>query len=537
MDVDFTVDNSLTVNTGATVGVQADQIFTLNGALNVSTPLGQFGFDSDVTGSAQFINGPAASITGEVGVARFVPANTNGRRAFRFISSSVTTTLSIYQNWQTGGQSLAGTGTHITGSTSGANGFDQTTTGNPSLLFYGLDASDSTYKWQFVQNTNTNTLTAGQAYNIFVRGDRNYDLTANPAPAPNSDVKIPTRGILELGITVNSGALNPNAGGFSFVGNPYQATIDMSTVTKNNINDNFVYIWNPNAATEGAYETIDMSAASTDPKRFIQPGQSFFVSTIAAGAASLDVKATDKNVSENAAGSFSTPNNRPKIDLSLFRALNGSPVIFDRLQLFLDGDNELGLNDALKIENFEESLSRNLNGTLLSIENKTMPVHDEVVNLDLKNIASTDYTLTIDLNNLNLGLQAVLHDSFLNSDTVLDAGSNTVALNFDLSNASSIDASRFELRFVDTTLSVSNVNNFSFNMYPNPSSDGQVILRGNFEQGATQAVFYNTLGQQVLTSKVTSNEATINVQSLDSGIYLVKVISGSDTITKKLVIK
>lgn len=544
MDVDVTVSQSLTVNQGVNTKVLSNHTFTLNGTLNTNSPAGNFIFNSDSNGSAQFLNGPSAILNGEVTVNRFIPTgSTSQRRAFRFITSAVNSTTNIYENWQNNGLSTAGIGTQITGSTTGANGFDATSSGNPSLFIYEEDPnpSVSTYSFQAVTATNTTGaagyIKAGKAYNLFVRGDRNYDLTTAPN-TPNADVTIPTLGSLELASTVNSGVLNPNASGFSFVGNPYQATVNMSTVTKNNVNPNFVYVWNPNLATKGAYETIALTGnGQLSDKRFIQPGQAFFVQTIAAGASSLDFNATDKVVAQNTVGLFSTPNNRPLIELSLYRDLNGTATNFDQLSIFLDGNNAVDLNDAAKIENFEESLSRDFNGILLSLENRAMPTHNEIIPLNFKNIAANAYTLSIDVNSLTTGLEAILHDNFLNTDTILTDGSNVVNLSFDLNNPLSIDAARFELKFVDSTLSTEIMNDFTFSIFPNPSINGQVTLTGDFSQENTTATFYNTLGQQVLKTAIYSNEATVNLQNLDAGIYLVNIISGDQSVTQKLVIK
>ncbi len=543
IDTDVTIDNSLTVNAG-TVGVISTAVFTLNGSLTVmptTNPFApvDFGLNSDANGSAQFLNGPMATITGNVGVARFIPTgSTSNRRAFRFIASPVTTTTTIFDNWQTSGLSIPGIGTHITGSSTGANGFDATQSGQNSLIYYDIDPMDGNYKWQEIAGTNlpTSTLNAGQPFNIFVRGDRNYDLTTAPE-LPNADVRIPTKGALELGQTVNSGALNPNAGGFSFVGNPYQATINMSTVVKNNINPNFVYIWNPNGATRGVYETVDMAPASTDSRRYVQPGQSFFVLTLAAGPASLDFNATDKAVTQNAVGPFSTPQNRPLINISLYKDLNGTTVIYDNAKVYLDGDNAVNSSDALKIENFEENLSINQGGTLLSIENRAMPVHNETMALEFTDITAAMYNLEINIDGLAANLDAYLHDNFLNADTLLATGNNAITLNFDLNDPASIDSSRFEIRFNNVTLSNTQTEKLQFNMFPNPTTQNLLTIEGDFAQSLTKAVFYNTLGQQVLTADLTKNTSTINVGSLIAGIYLVNVTSGENSVTQKLVIK
>ncbi len=536
INTNVTIENSLTASNGTIMGVEGSRVFTLNGDLIVA-PLSNFGFNSDSSGSAQFLNGTSATITGEVGVARFIPTGSGSsshRKAYRFITSSVDASQPIYNNWQTGGASLPGIGIHITGSSTGANGFDQTVSGNRSVLTYGLDSSDNTYKWTFIDNTDTKTFTAGEAFNVYVRGDRNYNLSTNLSP--NADVRIPSRGTLKLASTVNSGALNPNASEFSFVGNPYQATVDWTTITKNNINPNFIYLWDPMSGSNGLYQTIDFT--STAPaERYIQPGQAFFVTTVAAGAASLDFKATDKNTNQNAVGLFSTPTIRPSLKFTLIKALNGVDTVYDRLTINLDGDNAVDINDAVKARNFEENLAVNSGGTLLSIENRAMPLHNEVIQLDFQNIAASTYMLNIEINAMTQGLDAVMHDNFDNTDTVLNAGMNAVPLTFDLNDAQSIDPSRFELRFVDTTLSIAQVDGFSFQLYPNPTVDQQVAIRGSFDGKATTATLFNTLGQQVLTSSIDADNATIDLQGLDAGIYLVKVVSGSEQMTKKLVIK
>ena len=115
----------------------------------------------------------SGTITGNVTIERFVPA----RRAFRFVSSPVTTSTSILENWQENGSSSSGFGTHITGSTTGENGFYATPSGNPSLFTY--DNSVITPALTPISDTDMNTLTAGEAYLLFVRGDRTIDVTSN----------------------------------------------------------------------------------------------------------------------------------------------------------------------------------------------------------------------------------------------------------------------------------------------------------------------------------------------------------------------
>uniref|UniRef100_UPI0026F04AFF T9SS type A sorting domain-containing protein n=1 Tax=Nonlabens dokdonensis TaxID=328515 RepID=UPI0026F04AFF len=106
-----------------------------------------------------------------------------------------------------------------------------------------------------------------------------------------------------------------------------------------------------------------------------------------------------------------------------------------------------------------------------------------------------------------------------------------------LNNPASIDSSRFELIFNDVTLSTTQTVGLTFNMYPNPVSQNEIHISGDFAQETTTAVFYNTLGQEVFKTALTSNENQVQIGSLDAGVYLVQITSGTTSLTKKLVIK
>jgi len=69
-------------------------------------------------------------------------------------------------------------------------------------------------------------------------------------------------------------------------------------------------------------------------------------------------------------------------------------------------------------------------------------------------------------------------------------------------------------------------------MFPNPAYGDQVNFIVN---DATTINIYNVLGKLVSTSKITKNSNAINISTLTSGIYLVKVQSEKQYITKKLI--
>ena len=86
----------------------------------------------------------------------------------------------------------------------------------------------------------------------------------------------------------------------------------------------------------------------------------------------------------------------------------------------------------------------------------------------------------------------------------------------------------------DQTLSIKTFEALTFSMYPNPSSNGFVNIKTSSKE-AIQVSVFDILGKQVINT--TLNAERLNVSSLKSGIYAVRLSQGNNTITKKLLIK
>ena len=68
-------------------------------------------------------------------------------------------------------------------------------------------------------------------------------------------------------------------------------------------------------------------------------------------------------------------------------------------------------------------------------------------------------------------------------------------------------------------------------MYPNPSTNSTLFF--SVQQDAKISV-YNILGKLVLKKAISQTKNSIDISSLTSGVYLVKVHLGNQFITKKL---
>lgn len=71
-------------------------------------------------------------------------------------------------------------------------------------------------------------------------------------------------------------------------------------------------------------------------------------------------------------------------------------------------------------------------------------------------------------------------------------------------------------------------------IYPNPATGQKVYITTKTNQNKKIEV-YNVLGKPVLSTNLSGNE--LNISSLESGIYILKIKEGKNSATRKLVIQ
>ncbi len=80
---------------------------------------------------------------------------------------------------------------------------------------------------------------------------------------------------------------------------------------------------------------------------------------------------------------------------------------------------------------------------------------------------------------------------------------------------------------------VANQDALTTNLYPNPARD-QVTITANTEM--TRITVINYVGQLVLSSEMSQNKVVLNTSDFESGIYLVRIETESEVITKRFAI-
>lgn len=498
-------------------------------------------------------------INGDVTVERFIPA----KRAFRFLTSAVNTTTTIQDNWQEGASSATddpnpGFGTHITGSASGANGFDITNSGTHSMF----TLNNPSQSFQVVTNTDAQPLVAGKPFLTFVRGSRGIDLSNNNALA--DDTILRATGQLATGNQTQSYTTTSGNTEFFLIGNPYQSSVDMTEVydgSEVNLNTNFYYIWDPSIGGlfgNGGYITIDLTnltnnggptgSETSEANQYLQPGQGAFLLTTmnppVGSTISVTFKEEDKVVGQDTntfdPETSSKTSNETAIKGYLYTqdafeanaGQSGGFIIYFGSNFSNTASDE----DAIMPYNLDENIGIKNDEILLSIERRATPENDEIITLYNDNYRNENYTLRIDVDTLE-NTNTYLLDHFTGSSTLLNTGENYINYSVSLEDESSAQ-DRFNLIFKSENLSIEENTLSSTLVYPNPVNDTLFIntTEGNNFTGVVTIT--NVLGQKIVEKKVDISTGIIKLQDLNcikTGVYLLTLVSKDQSITKRII--
>lgn len=518
--------NHIEINEGATLLVE--RILSISGNLTI---LGDLVFVSNANGSGELAAVSAnSSITGNATVQSYM----SNKRSYRMVSSAVTTTTSIHDNWQEGANSNThdpdpGYGTHITGSTIDQhNGFDGTLLGNPSMFIVNVE----TQQFAAVPNTNVRILEAGEPYLMYVRGDRSIDLMNNNA---FGETVLRATGALYYGKHKQDFS-TANPGNFVMFGNPYQSAVNITSVFAHSTNlyPEFYYIYDPTLADNGSYVIVDLSEGSNNfpgsaANQFLQPGQAAQVRV--SGAASIIFNESDKSP-----GSFTATNANPmfgndKLTVQLYTAenFNNEGPAHDGLVIRFAGgyDNGLTPHDAIKSMNFYENLGIDHNGTYLGIERREMPQNGEIYSLYSAGYQHTEYTLKLRVDGLDAS-DFYLEDYYAGTSTLLEAGDTAYNFHIVANDPLSKATNRFSIR-TNRQLAVGDNNLLSLNihLFPNPISDNTFYIAASKLNGETVTISINDmLGREVYNNQQTFSENTVKVNlatDLKSGVYMATI--------------
>lgn len=494
--------------------------------------------------------------TGNIIVQRFIPA----QRAFRYLSSPITSNGTIRDNWQNGVNNTTvnpsqnsnpkpGFGTHITGSKTGELGFDATPSGNPSLFLF----NNSTQELTAIDNTNQNKIIAGQPYRLMVRGDRSINVTSNSATPKNTilEVKGSNQNFVIGQLSVPFSITHPTDR-WVLIGNPYQASVDVNELIASsvNINGNTYLVFDPSLGDRGAYVDVDLidggnSNAESEANHFIQPGQAVFL-------LASDVSGTvhfmehQKNVQSDLTAVFKN-STVPEIQISLFeleefeegkRSRDGFKIKFKE-----DGNKLIDQYDVRKSGNLDENICVFLDGEYLSIETRDLPSSDDVINLYIGNYRYENYVLKINHTPIE-NTTAFLVDNYTGTFTELKTDDFTY-YNFSLTeDALSRNSDRFYIVFKVEEENMNTIDHAfsSLSIFPNPIKNNMVnISSPNHKNEILTLYIYGNDGvkikEDIIKLSGAGNYKYILPQSIQKGIFTLLFIDSNKNVVSKKIIK
>ena len=173
------------------------------------------------------------------------------------------------------------------------------------------------------------------------------------------------------------------------------------------------------------------------------------------------------------------------------------------------------------------------NFTIYDIDEvKTLYISNQTENdVTVNEIATvgTDNPLTLDISE---ELPVVLEPGNSMEVNISYTGYNKDIVTTDINIVSSIGTQTVSVTY-DNTLGVEdNVVN-SYNIYPNPTN-GNIVVSGN---DIDMVEVYNLCGQMVLSVEAHSNGVNVNMSSLTSGVYMVRIVDGNGNSTVNKVVK
>ncbi len=476
-----------------------------------------------------------------------------GKRAFRFLTPSVTTDNFISGNWQLG--------THITGSTTGANGFDTTVSGSPSMYTYNNQQATGS-GWAAIASTDGTNLNAMQGYRVLIRGDRTPGLLTQASQANmNVPVTLTATGTVTTGtVTFNSSSTpvpinntsNSTTDGYSLIGNPYVNTLNWNTLTKTGLTNTY-YVWDSNMGTSDqrgryvAYNSTTFSNnASSSVNQYIQPGQAFFVKNTTLGTAGSITFNESNKLGTNINNFYRTTNtNFSRLELQVYQtselALGGYPI--DAAVSVFDNQftNAIENGDVAKLSTGIENISFLNSNLTLAIDARPQVVATDELQLQLQQFqANKSYTFRTHFNNFDPATTPFLVDTYLNQYAALENTATTDFAFTTTTDALSYGTNRFKIVFQNNALNNPNFNAENIVVYPNPVTNNQFnIALPSYLTGEVAIKLINTIGQTVYETKTEAqNTITITPNSiLSQGLYFVELTNQGKSSVKKITIQ
>lgn len=544
------------------INVEIPKTYTYNGTWSPNDPSGESGqFDDLIINSGDAVisqNTLCENITINPGAALFIEdaiGNTSViltvKNALTLNSTSISYASLIDKGWLTGEVNY-NRHVNVIGSSAGG-GNDLISSPIEGAIFNNAFVTRNS---KLPENTNNPGEFAFAPYNVSTGAYENFNIGADysgeipivsgsgyRAATKNGDSLVfkgrTTRNPVEIAISDESVGKTWN-----LIGNPYPSYIDFETFFTTNASE---------FDTRGLYQaiygytgvsnswTVWNQTSIDDPsiKTSIAPGQGFFVRSKLGGGL---VQFTPEMRTSGASDDFILGRQNKNIALSKLRLSNGarseatSIYFIEGTTRGMDSGYDAGVFTGAKIDfSIFTNLLEEHAGVDIAIQSLPFDdYNDVVVPLGVKAKAGAELIISIDeLSTIPSNINVYLEDTQYNVLTLLNSGAYTFNLTSDLN-----DANRFKVHYASKTLNVEDLqSNNDLKIYTTviPKT---LVIRGEIAT-ATIANLYDIQGRMVMSKALKNNSAenTMDISTLSTGVYVVRITTDTKVQTQKVIIK
>ncbi|MFZ4707443.1 MAG: YDG domain-containing protein, partial [Bacteroidales bacterium] len=316
--------------------------------------------------------------------------------------------------------------------------------------------------------------------------------------------------------------------GWNLLGNPFTSAIDWDIVTKGDGIDAALYYYDAAAQNYRYYIRLGSLGTLGGGSRYIPAMQGFMVHANSTGT-SKTVTIQNGNRVHQAQTTYYKSTNTVPGSLSLKVAANG---LEDEAYIYFNANatNSFdGQYDAYKLRSYNTSVpalyTNASDGSELAINGLPEIAENAVIPVSFVAGMDGEYTLSANLQNIPNAIVYLI-------DTKLDKTQNLSANAVYTFNASTTDQpSRFKLTFNSVGI-IEPGNAETLRIY---MEAGNLYVSGSFTAN-TEIRVTNMLGQIMLRARTSGNAlTTLNANSLPNGVYVVSLVSGSKSVSRKIV--
>lgn len=385
-----------------------------------------------------------------------------------------------------------------------------------------------------------------QIYDTDIPADANAVLAPGNGYRAAAKIVAPltSGGLLTFTGTINTGIINkqildsgPRSRKWNLIGNPYPSYISSRQLIQDNLfalDEYYGSIYGYNGKETNAWTIIDLNDPGEDV--LIAPGQGFYVYSETNGATfTFDPSLRTPGDTDDFIPLRSTAGNNAKFQLLLSTSTPETTFTNIYFNDVATLGQDRGYDTAIRNPSSRFSIYSQLvvGDTGVKLGNQALPYgilsSEVIVPIGIDSTIGQQLTLSASESTLPSTVEVYFEDNVANTSTLLNETNYVFTPSGDLSGIG-----RFTLRFTNKPLSLNDSDLDNLKIY-SPRNSGQLIVKGNIAE-KSELDIYDLNGRLLKSVDINSNQAvnSIDVSSLSTGIYIVRINSNTSFKIKKV---